>query len=53
MMTLGEIIDAFESVEVQGADVDEPEGARWVQVSEQALNMILESLRHISNTTIP
>ena len=45
VMSITEIIDALEGAPRQGSDVDEPEGARVVVISETALNRILRELR--------
>ena len=44
-MGITEIIDALERVPRQGATVDDPEGARYVIISETALNRIVRELR--------
>ena len=44
-MGITEIIDALERVPRQGADADDPEGARYVIISETALNRIVRELR--------
>jgi len=44
-MSITEIIDALERAPRQGAAADEPEGARFVAISETALNAILRELR--------
>jgi hypothetical protein len=40
-----DVIDALERAPRQGAAVDDPEGARYVVISETALNQILRELR--------
>lgn len=44
-MRIAEIIDALERAPRQGADQDEPEGARYVAISETALKRIVRRLR--------
>jgi hypothetical protein len=44
-MRITEIIDALERVPRQGAAVDDPEGARYVVISETALKAIVRELR--------
>jgi hypothetical protein len=44
-MGITEIIDALERAPRQGATVDDPEGARYVVISETALNKIVRELR--------
>ena len=45
LMSTVDVIDALERVRRQGAKVDEPEGARYVVISETALNQIIRELR--------
>jgi len=45
MTRLPELIDSLERSPRQGAAVDDPEGARYVVISETALNMIIKELR--------
>jgi hypothetical protein len=44
-MRIAEIIDGLERAPRQGADVDKPEGTRFVVISETALERILRRLR--------
>ena len=44
-MRITEVIDALESAPRQGAAADEPGGARYVVISETALNRIIRELR--------
>jgi len=44
-MCVREIIDALERSPRQGAATDDPEGARYVIISETAVNRILRELR--------
>ena len=44
-MSVQDVIDALERAPRQGAEVDEPEGARVVVISETALNRIIRDLR--------
>lgn len=44
-MPLEEVIDALERAPRQGAAADEPEGSRYVVISETALNRIVNELR--------
>jgi hypothetical protein len=44
-MPIREIIDGLESAPRQGAAVDDPEGSRYVAISETALNRIVRELR--------
>ena len=44
-MTLSEIIAAFEAAPRMGAEKDEPEGVRYVQISETLLIEIISTLR--------
>ena len=44
-MGITEVIDALERSPRQGATVDDPEGARYVVISETALNKIVRELR--------
>ena len=44
-MPLEEVIDALERAPRQGAAADEPEGSRYVVISETALNKIVNELR--------
>lgn len=44
-MSIADVIDALERAPRQGADVDDPEGARYVAISETALNQIIRELR--------
>ena len=44
-MSVRDIIDALERSPRQGAAADEPEGVRYVVISETALNKILRELR--------
>ena len=44
-MSIREIIDGLESAPRQGAAVDVPEGARFVVISETALNRMIRELR--------
>ena len=45
MTRLPELIDSLERSPRQGAAVDDPEGARYVVISETALNLIIRALR--------
>ena len=45
-MGIEEIIDALERAQRKGADADEPEGSRYVVISETAVNAILKELRN-------
>jgi hypothetical protein len=45
MTRLPELIDSLERSPRQGSAVDDPEGARYVVISETALNMIIRELR--------
>jgi hypothetical protein len=40
-----DVIDALERAPRQGAAVDDPEGARYVVISETALNRIIRKLQ--------
>ena len=44
-MSIAEIIDALEGAPRQGADVDDPEGARYVVFSDTAIKRITRELR--------
>ena len=44
-MTIADIIDALARAPRRGAPVDDPEGARFVVISETALNRIIRELR--------
>ena len=44
-MSIADVIDALERAPQRGAEVDEPEGARYVVISETALNRIIRELR--------
>ena len=44
-MSITDVIDALERAPPRGAPVDEPEGARFVVISETALNRIIRELR--------
>ena len=44
-MRITEVIDALERAPRQGDAADEPEGARYVVISETALNRIIRELR--------
>ena len=44
-MGITEVIDALDRAPRQGATVDDPEGARYVVISETALNKIVQELR--------
>ena len=44
-MSIADVIDALERAPRRGAPVDEPEGARFVVISETALNRIIRELR--------
>jgi hypothetical protein len=44
-MSIVDVIDALEHAPRQGAAVDDPEGARYVVISETALKRILRELR--------
>ena len=45
-MRITEVIDALEHALRQGHTADEPEGARYVVISETALNRIIQELQH-------
>ena len=45
MTRLPELIDSLERSPRQGAAVDDPEGVRYVVISETALNLIIRELR--------
>jgi hypothetical protein len=45
MTRLPELIDSPERSPRQGAAVDDPEGARYIVISETALNWIIRELR--------
>jgi len=45
MTRLPELIDPLERSPRQGAAVDDPEGARYVVVSDTALSLIIRELR--------
>jgi hypothetical protein len=42
-----DVIDALERAPRQGAAVDDPEGTRYVVISETALNRIIRELRQV------
>jgi len=42
---ISEVIDALEGAPRQGDTMDEPEGARYVVISDTALNRIVRKLR--------
>ena len=44
-MSIADVIDALECAPRQGAAMDEPEGTRYVVISETALNQIIRELR--------
>lgn len=44
-MSIADIVDALDRAPRQGAVVDDPEGARYVVISETALNKIVRELR--------
>jgi len=44
-MSIADVIDALERAPRRGAPVDDPEGARFVVISETALNRIIRELR--------
>jgi len=44
-MSIADVIDALERAPRQGAAMDEPEGARYVVISETALKQIIRELR--------
>ena len=44
-MSIADIIDALERASRQGAAMDEPEGARYVVISETALKQMIRELR--------
>ena len=44
-MSVVDVIDALERAPRQGAAVDDPEGTRYVVISETALNRIIRELR--------
>ena len=44
-MSIADVIDALERAPRRGAPVDEPEGARFVVISETALDRIIRELR--------
>jgi hypothetical protein len=44
-MGITEVIDALERAPRQGGTADEPEGARYVVISETALSRIVQELR--------
>jgi len=44
-MRIGEIIDALEQAPRQGAEVDEPQGARYIVINTTLLDRILRRLR--------
>jgi len=46
-MRISDLIDALERSPRQGETADEPEGARYVVISETALNRIIRDLRHV------
>jgi hypothetical protein len=45
MTRLPELIDSLERSPRQGAAADDPEGARYVVISEAAVNLIIKELR--------
>lgn len=45
MMELRDVINALESAPRIGAEVDIPEGSRYVQITETALSLIIESVK--------
>jgi hypothetical protein len=47
MARLPEVIDSLECSPRQGAAVDDPEGARYVVISETALKQIIRTLRQV------
>ena len=44
-MSIADVIDALERSPRQGAAMDEPEGARYVVISETALKQMIRELR--------
>ena len=46
-MRITEVVDALERTPRQGDTTDEPEGARYVVISETALNRIIRELRQV------
>ncbi|HZT32782.1 MAG TPA: hypothetical protein VFA33_23040 [Bryobacteraceae bacterium] len=44
-MSIRDVIDALERAPRQGAAADNPEGARYVAISENALNQLIRELR--------
>ncbi len=50
-MSVAEVADALERAPPLGAAVDEPEGARFVAISDTALNRIIGELRLGSGAT--
>ena len=44
-MSIADVIDALERAPRQGTDVDDPESARYVVISETALKEIIRELR--------
>ena len=44
-MSVTDVINALERAPRQGAAVDDPEGTRFVVISETALNQIIRELR--------
>ena len=46
-MRIKEVIDALERAPRQGGAADDPEGARYVVISETALNQIIRELRQV------
>jgi hypothetical protein len=46
-MRIAEVIDTLERAPRQGAVSDVPEGARYVVISETALNRIIRELRQV------
>jgi hypothetical protein len=49
-MPIREIIDGLESAPRHGASVDDPEGSRFVVISETAMNRIICELRLAERT---
>ena len=44
------IIEALAKAQRQGADVDEPEGARYVVISETLLNILVTHLQQVEES---
>lgn len=44
-MNISDIITRLETADRLGADIDEPEGCRYIQISETLINQIIEALQ--------